>query len=166
MANIEIRTIEPHDAEVYWALRLEALKNEPEAFSSSYEEDVKKSIETVRSRILESGDQFILGAYDSAAQGCIVGMVGFKREQTPKLNHKGHVWGTYVKPNYRGLGIGRALLLELIDRAGKLEGLKHINLEVVTSNKSARELYCPLAFKFMALNPLLSNPRIRTTMKN
>ncbi len=35
-----IRLLKPSDAKSYWDLRLEALEQNPEAFSSSYEESV------------------------------------------------------------------------------------------------------------------------------
>ena len=93
---ISIRNILPDDVRKFWYLRLEALQNHPEAFSSDYDESINKSIESVAARIKVSQDNFILGAF--AEDDEIIGMVGFIREQSKKLNHKGMLWGTYVKP--------------------------------------------------------------------
>ena len=73
-------------------------------------------------------------------------MVGFIREQSKKLNHKGSLWGTYVKPKYRGQNVGRRLIEQLLSKASQIEGLKKVNLGVITVNESARRLYKSMGF--------------------
>ncbi|GIP58481.1 GNAT family N-acetyltransferase [Paenibacillus woosongensis] len=70
-------------------------------------------------------------------------MVGFKRGQGMKFKHKGMIWGVYVVPDYRGRGIAKELLQEVL-RRGKD---KQINLSVVTANKVAVGLYKILGFE-------------------
>ncbi|WP_079912735.1 GNAT family N-acetyltransferase [Paenibacillus sp. 32352] len=141
---IVIRIIAPEDAESFWDLRLNALKNNPEAFSANYEDSVTATLESVRSRIQVSDDNFIVGAFSN---NTVIGMVGFVRERTKKLNHKGNIWGTYVAQEFRGRGIGRKLMEETIIRAKKLEGLTQINLGVITFNEAAKRMYESLGFK-------------------
>lgn len=69
------------------------------------------------------------------------------RESCLKTCHKGNVFGIYVKPDFRGKSIGKALLTELIEQAKKCEGLEQINLAVVTENHSAKKLYDSLGFE-------------------
>ncbi|GKU81501.1 hypothetical protein NCCP28_08970 [Niallia sp. NCCP-28] len=45
---MEIRILHTEDASVYQDIRLEALKNHPEAFGSSYEEEVHFSVEVLQ----------------------------------------------------------------------------------------------------------------------
>ena len=44
MIQLEIHVLTKDDAEIYLALRVEGLKQNPEAFSSSYEDIINKEI--------------------------------------------------------------------------------------------------------------------------
>jgi ribosomal protein S18 acetylase RimI-like enzyme len=148
---MKIRLITEHDVTDFWKMRLRALKEEPGAFSASYEEELSKPIENIVNRIREhwSGpESYILGAFKN---GLLSGMVGFAREQGAKLRHKGKVWGMYISPEVRGKGIGRLLLLEVIRRSSDLEGLEQIVLTVTSGNKSAIRLYENMGFRSYGL---------------
>lgn len=86
----QIKMIAKEEAEKFWKLRLEALLTNPEAFGSTYEESVNRTIEEVRCRINTTDENYILGAYSPSDE--LVGMVGFKRETGRKLRHKGKIW--------------------------------------------------------------------------
>ena len=96
---ISIRPLDPSDAQAFQRLRLEGLENSPEAFASSYEEEVSLPIETVSARIPSSGPNVIFGAFD---EGRLVGVAGFAVHDRMKARHKGVMWGVYVKPEWRG----------------------------------------------------------------
>ncbi|MDQ0657689.1 GNAT family N-acetyltransferase [Paenibacillus sp. W2I17] len=134
-----IRNIQRDEADIYWPLRLEALKTHPEAFGASFELSIQLPMSEVQERIHNEPDDYILGAY--TVEGTLAGMMGFKREYGLKLRHKGMIWGVYVAPPYRGSGLASLLLREVLDRGRHLEGIKQINLSVVTTNESARRLY-------------------------
>ncbi|WP_433752096.1 N-acetyltransferase family protein [Paenibacillus amylolyticus] len=134
-----IRNIHRDEADVYWPFRLEALKTHPEAFGASFELSIQIPMNEVQERIHNEPDDYILGAYTT--EGALAGMMGFKREYGLKLRHKGMIWGVYVTPQYRGNGLASRLLQEVLDRGRHLEGIKQINLSVVTTNESARRLY-------------------------
>ncbi|WP_413376750.1 N-acetyltransferase family protein [Paenibacillus taichungensis] len=134
-----LRNIRRDEAEKYWPLRLEALKNHPEAFGASFEMSIQLPMSEVQERIHTEPDDYILGAYTE--EGILAGTMGFKREQGLKLRHKGYIWGVYVSPSYRGCGLASRLLREVLDRGRQLEGIEQINLSVVTTNESARRLY-------------------------
>jgi RimJ/RimL family protein N-acetyltransferase len=78
---------------------LNALKNNPEAFSANNEDSTNTTLESVRARIQVTDDNFILGAFNNDT---VIGMIGFVRERTKKLNHKSYIWGTYVAQDFRG----------------------------------------------------------------
>ncbi|WP_018759964.1 GNAT family N-acetyltransferase [Paenibacillus terrigena] len=141
---IVIRVLTPEDAESFRDLRLNALKNNPEAFSANYEDFSNTTLESVRERIQITNESFILGAFNNDV---LIGMIGFVRERSNKLNHKGNIWGSYVSQEYRGQGIGCKLLNETIYRAKKINGLSQINLGVITFNDAAKRLYETLGFK-------------------
>ncbi|MDR6885214.1 GNAT family protein [Bacillus sp. 3255] len=140
-----IRILEESDANLYQVLRLSALKSNPEAFGSTYEREVKFSLETVVERMKPTKDKFVLGAFDP--NGTLVGIVAFVRETGLKTAHKGNVFGMYVAPNVRGIRLGKSLLLELVAKAKRCTGLEQINLAVLSDNEIAKRLYKSLGFE-------------------
>jgi ribosomal protein S18 acetylase RimI-like enzyme len=144
-----VRLLNPSDAESHHALRLRGLKENPEAFGSSYEEEVDFPLEKIRSRIPESGDNFVLGAFDDKNQ--LAGIATFRRETHLKSLHKGNVYGMYVAPESRGKGFGKALLTDLIQRVQAVQGVERINLDVVTTMEPARNLYLSHGFAIYGL---------------
>ncbi len=142
---MEIRVLNEADAPLYQELRLSALKTNPEAFGSTYEREVKFTLETVIERLTPTKDKFVLGAFDDT--GSLMGIVTFMRETGIKTAHKGNVYGMYVGPESRNRGVGKALMLELIKMARGYEALEQINLTVVSDNESAKKLYTSLGFE-------------------
>jgi ribosomal protein S18 acetylase RimI-like enzyme len=140
-----IRILNETDAELYQDLRLRALKINPEAFGSTYEREVKFTLETVVERLRPTDDKFSLGAFDD--NNLLVGMVTFMRESSPKTAHKGNIFGMFVEPEMRGHGFGKSLLLELIDKVKSCNGLEQINLAVVSNNELAKRLYKSIGFQ-------------------
>ncbi|MFZ5633815.1 MAG: ribosomal protein S18-alanine N-acetyltransferase [Bacillota bacterium] len=57
-----------------------------------------------------------------------------------------HITNVAVHPGYRGRGIGRELMMELLSRAAVLGAVK-VTLEVRVSNQVARNLYESLGFE-------------------
>ncbi len=141
---MNIRVLNESDARMYQEVRLDALKINPEAFGSTYEREVEFSLETVRERIEPAKGKFILGAFDDVS---LVGVVTFMRETNVKTSHKGNVFGMYVVPECRGRGVGKSLMMELIRKAAKCDGLEQINIAVVSDNHSAKKLYKSLGFE-------------------
>lgn len=85
---MEIRLLNPDDAGEWLRLRLEALRDDPKAFSASLEEYQSLSLEEVKRRLWSAADAFVAGAFE---QTTLVGMAGFYREQGTKSHHKGRV---------------------------------------------------------------------------
>lgn len=146
-----IRKLKADDASEYQALRLRALREHPEAFSSSWEREREIPLSAIAKQLresTESPDHFILGAH---AGDRLAGMVGLYREPGDKQHHKGVIWGMYVAPEARGMGVGRMLLREAIRLAREMDGLEQIKLGVVTSNAEARTLYSSMGFESYGL---------------
>jgi GNAT superfamily N-acetyltransferase len=61
----------------------------------------------------------------------------------------------YTRPQFRGLGIGRALCEAVIDKA-RIIGYKHMRLDTLPSMRRVRALYASLGFK--EIEPYRSNP--------
>jgi ribosomal protein S18 acetylase RimI-like enzyme len=145
-----IRRLTETDAAEFFRLRREALEREPASFGESVEEHLKTPLATIAQRLRGSAENFVYGAFDGPV---LVATAGFCREQRAKRRHKGTVWGVYVAPDYRGRGVGRAVLAALLDSAGALPGLKCIYLSVTSTQSTARSLYASLGFCSFGTEP-------------
>lgn len=142
---VVVRRLGVADAEDYRTIRLAALAREPDAFGSVYDVEVARPIDAFVERLKTS---YVFGAY---AGERIVGLAGFKREDGPKDNHKGFVWGLYVRPSARGQGVARALMAAVI--ASARDTVEHLTLAVVEGNEAALKLYRGLGFEVYGLEP-------------
>jgi RimJ/RimL family protein N-acetyltransferase len=137
-AEIDIRRLLPADTTIYRDIRLEALRLEPEAFSSAFAVESHQSLAWFAAR-LDSGAVF--GAFSG---GVLVGIAGLLAKQGQKEAHKGVLVGMYVRSGARNGGIGRRLVEAVIEYArGRVEILQ---LTVVSTNQPARRLYAKLGF--------------------
>ena len=150
---MELRKLAAEDAEAFWTLRVQALRDHPEAFGMSYEEALAtpmgELIERFRSDITKP-DNFVVGLFDGSR---LLGTVAFRRESMSKLHHKGMFWSVYVAPELRGKGMGEAMVRRAIEYAVALPGLEQIDLSVAKSSTAARKLYASLGFEAFAYEP-------------
>ena len=142
----DIRELLQEDAASFRALRLRALETDPGAFPGSLDEynDELLSITGMDlSRKRGSSDDILLGAFMEQ----LVGTVGIERERSTKLRHKGRLWGTYVQPERRRLGIGRLLLSAVLEEVDHhMPGLEQIHADVSTFNLHAQQLLSAVGF--------------------
>ncbi|MGC2698225.1 MAG: GNAT family N-acetyltransferase [Candidatus Angelobacter sp.] len=148
---MEIRFLTAADAEAWWQLRLEGLRNDPESFADSAEEHEKNSVEATRERLRASDParNFVVGSFED---GKLTGTAGFYRYHHLKERHKGHIWGVYVRPESRGKGVASTLMQEIIRRAREIDGLEQITL-VASANLPAQRLYESLGFESYGIEP-------------
>ncbi|MGD6993195.1 N-acetyltransferase family protein [Sutcliffiella horikoshii] len=139
---MEIRKLTPTDAENYRTIRLEALKNKPEAFSSSYEDEIDYSVEKYRGRF-NNDHTYTFGAFKGDN---LVGTVTLICETKKKIKHRATIVAMYVKPDQRKLGVGKALMNEAINKAKDLKEIEQIYLAVTVGNEPAKLLYTSLGF--------------------
>jgi len=144
-----IRQLIVSDAEKYWEIRLEALKQAPEAFLTSYEDAVKREnpIAQVVSNFTTEGN-YTFGAFEGDD---LIGVVTLLREKAEKIQHRANIFAMYVTPKKQGAGVGEALLTEAINKAKSIEAIEKINLSVVASNEPAKKLYSKLGFKVFGI---------------
>ncbi len=138
-----IRLLTKLDSAKYKSLRLEALKNNPEAFSSSYEEEKDMTIQQTEAR-LNSEQSHTYGAF---TEEDLVGIATLVIETKKKIQHRASIVAVYVQQDSRKGGIGKSLLTELIKKAKNLPGIEQIYLTVTASNLPAKKLYHALGFE-------------------
>jgi ribosomal protein S18 acetylase RimI-like enzyme len=128
-----IRRLRSDDAPSFKAIRLESLKANPELIGSTFELEDKLDVTWFAGRL---EDDSVMGAFQDNE---LVGTAGFSIQQGQKNAHKGRIWGVYVRPGSRNLGVGRLLMRAILDVAR--ERVELIQLSVVTDNRPARRLY-------------------------
>jgi GNAT superfamily N-acetyltransferase len=124
--------------EEYRELRLEALEQVPQAFLDDFEKDQT----TPKDEWLRK----LANMHFAEIDGKWVGMVGAYQEEKTKVRHILNVVSVYVRPSYRGQGIGKALIEHVIALGKKNPEVKKLSLGVVTTQESAHELYKSLGF--------------------
>lgn len=142
-ARLAIRPLTAADAAAYRALRLQALRDHPEAFGASYEDEVARSLEMTAKRLDGGPLNCVFGAF---AGDDLVGTAGFiVPDRSAKSRHKGLLVGVHVAPAHRGHGLGRALVTAVIDHARAHVVL--LQAAVGVANASALRLYESLGFR-------------------
>ena len=147
---MQIRRLDSPDVNAFQALRLEALRECPTVFSSSYEEECEIPITIIAKRLAAEVGRDMFGAFSGTE---LVGIIGFGREGARKLAHKGFIRGMYVTARFRNQGIGGQLVSHVLQHAASLSGLRQVTLTVTASNLAAIALYDKMGFTSFGLEP-------------
>jgi RimJ/RimL family protein N-acetyltransferase len=146
-----IRRLMKGDAPTFWHLRKLALESEPIGFAESTAEHEALGVAGTEARIEAGNDEnFVMGAFDA---GMLIGTAGFYREKQQKRRQIGWIWGVFVHPSHRGKGIGRGLILSVIEQARPLEGLASIHITAAVTQEAARHMYKNLGFRSIGIVP-------------
>ena len=140
---MRIRPLTAGDAAALQEIRLESLRSEPTAFSSSYEEESQRPNSEIASRPFKNPLGRSFGAF---VDNQLVGIARVEREERRKLSHKAWLCGVYVTPAHRQTGVGRRVVAAALEFAfGKLD-VRQVNLGVNTLNEPAIALYRSFGF--------------------
>lgn len=138
MTDVDIRRIVSADALLYREIRLEALQAAPEAFGSTYALERTYTVEQFADLL---GRSDVFGAFRGAD---LLGMAGYRTQVGPKREHKGFLWGMYVRSAARSAGVGKLLVEAVLQHArGRVE---LVQLSVVSDNETAQRLYRSCGF--------------------
>lgn len=144
-----IRLATPLDAPAWFALRLEALAAQPEAFGSSHAEECSMPLSTVEARLGDPLNRIWVAEQD----GVLLGSATARREGFAKSAHRTNLFAMYVKPAARRQGIARRLLDALIHSARHDLAADWLQLSVVSSNQAALALYRQRGFAAWGCQP-------------
>ncbi len=155
-----VKQLNENDAAAYRALRLEALRTEPDAFCSDFATENQKP-ELFLEKCLKEGSEvpFVFGAFSDDQ---LVGIAGFAGDELIQL---------YVTPAYRRKGLARKLALAATAHAfQQVRLLLYINVAVVLHENNALKFYETVGFEPTRMDTythngygiqLLSLPRTR-----
>jgi len=138
-----VRSAENRDAAAVLDL-LRELAHEP-VFTVYEPDEMIRSLETERASIAtyrEEPGRLMLVA---EVGGELVGQLTFRAGKYRRIAHAGEM-GMSVRANWRGRGVGRALLTCLIEWASVHPRVEKINLRVFASNERAIALYRSMGF--------------------
>jgi len=144
---MNIIKLEPSRWEEYKNLRLEALKNEPTAFAASYEEKASKEDEYWQNQLKKFQEAQEDSMWFAEADGKLVGMAGWYRNNTEKLRHTATIYAIYTNPEFRGKGIAGRLITSVLNELESKPEIVKIDLNVNTKNEAAANLYKKLGFE-------------------
>jgi GNAT superfamily N-acetyltransferase len=145
---MEIRRLGLRDAADYRTLRLRSFMEHPEAFTTSYQELERESLEHTENRLATQHMKF-WGAFKDDR---LFGYVGLDRETRQKCHHKARLVGMYVERESAGRGAGRALVETLL-REARHDGIELIVLTVTEGDSPARRLYERCGFRSFGTEP-------------
>lgn len=146
---MQIRPLLISDAPAYRAFRLRGLREHPDAFTSSFEEESLRPLADTERRLAAVGTEKLWGAF---VDGVMAGMVGLSCETRAKNRHKAALVGLYVADEFTGLGLGRALV-ETVVQDARACGIELIVLTVTDGNRPACRLYENAGFASFGMEP-------------
>lgn len=139
--EITVNEIKSDQNEMYKNFLQIGLINNEDSFRISPNDDLQTNFPTNGTK-----DSFTIGAY---VENKLAGIVSFTRDgnDREKLRHKGILYRMYVSAAYRGLGIAKILIENVIIRAKQLENMEQINLTVISNNIKAKNIYINFGFE-------------------
>jgi ribosomal protein S18 acetylase RimI-like enzyme len=144
---IHLRTITPETALIFKAVRLRALRDSPQAFSSTYaKESALPDKEWIKRSERWKGDSaigYLAMAEPGDGEACgLVACYAEKDGDTPR----GHVISMWVDPAFRRAGVGK-MLIDALKNWARSRSLEELNLMVTSVNRSAIDFYEHIGFR-------------------
>lgn len=141
--EVLIRTGQLDDAEAILDIQRDVIQENEYWIATS--EEFNKTITQQRDsiqKILENERETIIIA---EVNGKVVGWLEFESQTRKKISHTGS-FGIMIHKDYRGIGIGRMLINELLNWAEKNPLIEKVSLGVFSTNLRAISLYKSMGF--------------------
>lgn len=132
-----IRRLNPGEADLYRSVRIESLKESPEAFASTYESALERSLESWQ----QQADASATGSDRAtfiAISDIPVGVAALYRD--PDIPAEGELIQVWVSPEYRG-GHLAADLMDTVFQWASSNSFETILAEVTPNNPRALRFY-------------------------
>jgi len=136
--------ITSHDIELdkLVALRIEALKTNPDSFGEKFEDAATRTLVDWRFWFSQRHNT-VNQIFVALKKAQYVGMCGLYFDEKKLL--KPYIWGLYIKPSERNMGLGRKLISEIVDSL-KATPSTTLTLRVEKENNKALSFYQRVGF--------------------
>ncbi len=138
MTSVVIRRVAPNEWKLYRQLRLDALRDSPDAFASTLERERAFTRWTWKSRLRFAVSVVVF--VDGRPVGTAT-LIGDRRLAAGR-----EIVAMWVRPDARGQGIAGQLLANLVEVA-RADGATRIALWVADGNEAARRVYLAAGFE-------------------
>jgi ribosomal protein S18 acetylase RimI-like enzyme len=142
MGEMEIIELPVERWREYRELRLTALRSDPIAFGSTYEQSVGYPEEFWRGRLASPSNIILFAERGRRLVGTAAAIVGDEGDAATA-----QIVGVFVAPDERGQGIGRCLLEALLARLAERDEIARVRLGVTEAQEAAIALYRSLGFE-------------------
>ena len=138
-AAVEVRRATPQEWEDHREIRLEMLREAPDAFWFTYDDEVGFGPERWQEHL---GRAWVVHAL---LDGRVVGSAGLAPHWQEDRDGTAELFGMYVTPAARRRGVGEALVEAVVEEARR-QGYGRVVLEVADTNDAAAGLYARCGF--------------------
>ena len=145
MSAFTTRRLTAADLAAYRTVRNEGLTNDSGSFRISVADDDAQGEAVWKKRLDED---YVVAVEDG---GRILGIGGFSRMSGTKADHKGLIWGMYVRPAARGTGAADHIMTTLLAHAATT--VWQVQLTVVAANRRAVRFYERHGFESYGIEP-------------
>jgi len=136
--DIIFRELNEADASAYQALRMKALREEPHAFTRSYDDECTLSNHDFKVHLTATDNRFTMGVFEG---NNLVACVHFSRLPQSQRRHLGEITDLYVEPSYRSEDIGKELISDCIERATDMSYLAYLDATCSSESTHAMRLF-------------------------
>lgn len=145
MPTFTTRRLTAADLDAYRTVRTEGLTKDAGSFRISVADDEAQGEAAWKQRLTE---EYVVAVEEA---GRILAIGGFSRMSGTKADHKGLIWGMYVRPEARGKGVGDLIMKALVDHAKTV--VRQLQLTVVSANPRAINFYQRHGFRLYGVEP-------------
>lgn len=146
---MKIITLHPSEWRAYRKLRLNALREEPDAFGQRLEDAREIPQRIWRERLKRSSRAQAEWIFFAASGKKLLGMIRASRDRRPKRKHVAELFNLFVVPEARRQGVAEKLMSSVLSALSKDPTFSKVKLCVYSQQKAAIVLYKKLGFSLV-----------------
>ncbi len=132
--------------EEYKDLYVTAVKNEPLAFSETYEEILKSEDKEWKEELQDALDRQSVMVF-AECEGKLIGMYSGSFHKREKLKHNAFLASLFVSEEFRWLGVGKMLIQKIVELILKNSVIKNVHCEIIQTQVASIAVHKKLGFE-------------------